>query len=256
MTEITASATITTLRRLFSAYGLPEHLVTDNATAFMSKEFQTFMSRNGILHFTSAPRHPFTNGLAERGVCTLKEGLKKLSGMGLDVEDKLSLFLLQYCTTPTCVTGQSPADLFLKRHVRTRLDFIKPDITETVRQKQYKQKYYHDQKTVDRGFMVDEPVYLRDTTGKGPKWIAGVITQQTGPISFKVKGCDTDIIYRRHSDQLRPRMERAMTSPELEGFTDTTLEPVEAQDTEEPALTDTDLRRSQRTIKAPQRYEP
>uniref|UniRef100_A0AAV2L3W8 ribonuclease H n=1 Tax=Knipowitschia caucasica TaxID=637954 RepID=A0AAV2L3W8_KNICA len=39
----------------------------------------------------------------------------------------------KYRTTPNCTTGQSPADLFLHRHVRTRLDFLKPNTKETVR---------------------------------------------------------------------------------------------------------------------------
>lgn len=56
MAQITSSATISRLRRLFASYGLPEQVVTDNATTFMSDEFQLFMKRNGILHTTGAPR--------------------------------------------------------------------------------------------------------------------------------------------------------------------------------------------------------
>lgn len=54
MTQITCSATISRLRRLFASYGLPEQIVTDNATTFTSDEFQLFMKRNGILHTTGA----------------------------------------------------------------------------------------------------------------------------------------------------------------------------------------------------------
>lgn len=88
-----------------AAYGLPEDIVTDNAITFISKEFQTFVTKNVIQHSTSAPRHPSTDGFAERVVCTLKEGLKKLRNSELDLEDKLSMFLLQYCIEPTCATG-------------------------------------------------------------------------------------------------------------------------------------------------------
>ena len=78
-----------------------------------------------ILHTKSAPGHPVTNGLAERYVRT-ETGMKKLANTIVNIDDRLSLFLLQYRTTPNCTTGQSPADLFLHRHVRTRLDFLKP----------------------------------------------------------------------------------------------------------------------------------
>lgn len=45
-------------------HGLPEMLVSDNATFFTSAEFADFMSKNGIKHVTSAPFHPLSNGLA------------------------------------------------------------------------------------------------------------------------------------------------------------------------------------------------
>ncbi|KAK9528348.1 hypothetical protein VZT92_012518 [Zoarces viviparus] len=118
MSQITSQATITRLRRLFASYGLPEQIVTDNATTLTSDEFQTFAKQNGILHTTSAPGHPATNGLAEKYVQTFKAGMKKLAHTSLNIEDKISLFLLQYRTTPNCTTGQSPADLFLRRHIR------------------------------------------------------------------------------------------------------------------------------------------
>lgn len=68
MPNITSQVTITRLQRLFAAYGLPEHVVTENRTQFTSEEFKTFMRQNGILHLTSAPGHPASNGLAERYV--------------------------------------------------------------------------------------------------------------------------------------------------------------------------------------------
>ncbi len=37
--QITSQATITRLKRLISAYGLPEQIMTDNATTFTSDEF-------------------------------------------------------------------------------------------------------------------------------------------------------------------------------------------------------------------------
>ena len=54
--------------------------MTDNGPSFTSKEFQSFMTENGIIHKKSSPYHPATNGLAERAVQTFKCGLKKLSG--------------------------------------------------------------------------------------------------------------------------------------------------------------------------------
>ena len=56
---------------MFATHGLPEMLVTDNASYFTSQEFQDFAKLNGIRHVTSAPYHPAPNGLAERAVQTV-----------------------------------------------------------------------------------------------------------------------------------------------------------------------------------------
>ena len=76
MKSISSSATIEKLRSIFAIHGLPHKLVTDNGPAFISSEFKTFMDYNGIVHIRSAPYHPSANGLAERAVQTLKDGLR------------------------------------------------------------------------------------------------------------------------------------------------------------------------------------
>ena len=58
MKTTTASVTITELTQLFSSYGLPEHLVSDNGPQFTSTEFEAFLKNNGIKHTCSAPYHP------------------------------------------------------------------------------------------------------------------------------------------------------------------------------------------------------
>lgn len=68
-----SSSTIEILRDLFARFGIPEQIVSDNGTQFVSEEFQTFVKSNGIRHITSAPYHPATNGLAERTVQTFKQ---------------------------------------------------------------------------------------------------------------------------------------------------------------------------------------
>ena len=76
MTTTTSHKTITELQRLFSMYGIPTQLVSDNGPQFTSEEFTSFMKRNGIKHIRSAPYHPSTNGTAERFVQTFKKAMK------------------------------------------------------------------------------------------------------------------------------------------------------------------------------------
>jgi len=72
----TAAKTIEVLRQLFSAYGLPEQLVTDNGPQFTSEEFALFAKQNVIKHIRTSPYLPASNGAAERFVQTFKQAMK------------------------------------------------------------------------------------------------------------------------------------------------------------------------------------
>lgn len=121
----TSQQTIRFLRNLFASHGLPEVVVSDNGPAFISEEFEAFLKENGCKHIRCAPYHPASNGLAERGVQTFKEAMKKTEG---DMETRFARFLFQYRITPHSTTGQSPAELLLGRHPRSRLDLMLPDV--------------------------------------------------------------------------------------------------------------------------------
>lgn len=71
-----------------------------------------------------APGHPATNGQVERQVQTLKRKLKSTLSEPGNVSEKLDYILLQYRATPL-VCGKSPAELYLNREFRIRLDAIK-----------------------------------------------------------------------------------------------------------------------------------
>ena len=119
MSSTTSISTIEKLSNIFSIFGLPHVIVSDNDTIFTSTEFQKFVGENGITHQKVALYHPASNGLAERAVQTFKEGVKKLTGT---LETRLSRFLFAYRTTPQTSTGISPAFLMFGRTLRTRLD--------------------------------------------------------------------------------------------------------------------------------------
>ena len=55
MKTTTSTKTIEVLRSIFSRNGIPAQIVSDNGSQFSSDEFATFMKRNGIKHFKSAP---------------------------------------------------------------------------------------------------------------------------------------------------------------------------------------------------------
>ena len=67
------------LRVLFAQLGLPDTTVTDNGTCFVSAEFKAYLTKNRIKQITSAPYHPPTNGMAERAMQIVKQGLKNIT---------------------------------------------------------------------------------------------------------------------------------------------------------------------------------
>ena len=89
MSTTTVPKTIEALRQMFAKYGLPDQVVSDNGPQFTSTEFETFTKRNGIKHTRSAPYHPSTNGLAERFVQSLKQGLKASLNTGMALTQRL-----------------------------------------------------------------------------------------------------------------------------------------------------------------------
>ncbi len=99
----TSSAVIEELRPLFAKFGLPETIVTDNGTCFVSEEFEGFLAYNGIRHITSAPYHPASNGLAERAVQIVKGGLKKTANGS--PKARLAKSLFAYRLAPQTTTG-------------------------------------------------------------------------------------------------------------------------------------------------------
>ena len=132
MSSTTSSKTITELWKLFSSYGLPDQLVSDNGPQFTSDEFSCFMKANGIKHILTSPYHPKSNGEAERFVQTLKNALRRERQESDSIHTKLSRFLMSYRTTPNTTTGVTPSELFLGRKVKTRLDILRPSLLNKV----------------------------------------------------------------------------------------------------------------------------
>ena len=104
LSTATAFTTIQQLRKLFSQFGIPDTIASDNGSQFTATEFQDFCRVNGIHHFKVAPYHPSSNGLAE----IVKEGLKKLS-VGA-ITERLSRILYQYCITPQTTTSHTETE--------------------------------------------------------------------------------------------------------------------------------------------------
>ena len=136
--SMTAGMTVRTMRGVFATHGVPKVVASDNGPSFTAYEFTEFLEANGIQRKLSAPYHPATNGLAERAMQTVKQGVNR-QDKGKDLRDRLSIFLLQYRITPQTTTGDIPSQLLVGRRLQTRLDRIFPDGKEHAEEKQQQQ---------------------------------------------------------------------------------------------------------------------
>ena len=114
MSTTTTRATINILRSLFSRYGIPNRLVSDNGPQFTSEEFEDFMKGNCIQHTLTPPYHPASNGQAEIGVKIFKSMYVK-SLPDVSVEERVAKVLSKYRNMTHTTTGKTPAELFLKK---------------------------------------------------------------------------------------------------------------------------------------------
>ena len=80
--HVTSCSAITELKAIFSQYGIPDILVTDNGPQFVSAEFAVFENTWMFQHTTSSPHYPQSNGKAENAVKTVKRLFTKCRQSG------------------------------------------------------------------------------------------------------------------------------------------------------------------------------
>ncbi|MFH4976831.1 hypothetical protein AB6A40_003540 [Gnathostoma spinigerum] len=204
--RITATVTLNLLRQLFSRFGMPEILVSDNGTQFSSAQFKQFCQRNGIEHIFSPAYHPQSNGQAERFVDTFKRSILKLKGEGPTAEI-LQTFLLNYRSSPnpTLENSVSPAELFLGRKLRTSLNLLIPsaDITSHAKDVAMEAQFNRHHGARRRSFEPGDTVYVRDNRGSHPSWVSGKVLRRRGRVVYEVQvGAN---VWTRHINQLRAR---------------------------------------------------
>lgn len=101
-------------RTIIARFGAPIEIRSDNGPCYISKEWNDLMSQFNIKHVTSSPHHHEANGLAERGIQTVKNMWRK--------EEDKNLALMAYRTTPL-ESLKRPDELMLGRKTRTELPF-------------------------------------------------------------------------------------------------------------------------------------
>lgn len=119
--SVTSGKLIKYLEKVFTTYGLPPSIKTDNGLQFVSEEFEAYLKDNNFEHRTSTPLWPQANGEVERQNRSLLKAMQIPHSEGLDWRREMQKFLLAYRSTPHTITGASPAKLLFEREIRSKL---------------------------------------------------------------------------------------------------------------------------------------
>ncbi|XP_055355485.1 uncharacterized protein K02A2.6-like [Paramacrobiotus metropolitanus] len=123
---------------------------------------------------------------------------------GHALPDALRQFLWRYRSAPHATTGQSPAELFIGRKLRSTLDLLVPVMATTTERNRERYQKNFDKRTKPKEFHSGQLVLVRDyRLNRTVDWISGKLVKRYGTKVWDVKV--GDLIWRRHVNQMRPR---------------------------------------------------
>ena len=140
--KITTEAVAEALLDIYGRVGIPEEVLTDQGTQFMSECMQEVSRLLSIKGLTSTPYHPICNGLVERWNGTLKSMLKRLcQDQPKQWHRLINPVLFAYREVPQESTGFSPFQLLYGRSVRGPGTILKELWTKEVNIPEVKSSY-------------------------------------------------------------------------------------------------------------------
>lgn len=186
--SMSAATLIRHTRSIFSDFGVPSCIVSDNGTQFLSQ--------NGVKFLNSPPFHPSSNGIAERPVQSFKDKMKKTT-QG-DWETGLARVLFAMRNSVCTATNRTPAEIFFSNlKVKTPLDVIRPQSEKQARD---------DVETGIRRFQLNQEVLFRDYRKNNAQWSRGTVVKTLGSRLYEVAD-ELGQLHRRSVDQIISRLE-------------------------------------------------
>ena len=170
--SVTSGTVIKTLQELFTRWGLPEAVTSDNGPQFTSFELTEFLSCQGIEHRVTSLYNPQSNGGVERFNRTMKEGIRASMAEGKSFAEAVRTTLCNYRVTKHALTGTSPAELMIGRKLILPLDNLKPPQTPQHAAIPSKAEYVATkQKALNRTWILNaKPSFLSSMLVIGSEW--------------------------------------------------------------------------------------
>lgn len=202
-----ANSVINKLEELFSYFGLPAVIISDNGPPFNSYQFLKFASEKNIKVLKSPVYHAQSNGLAERGVQTVKQYFKKfVLDNKLTKESgfqKIQRFRCGYNNTPSTVTGKSPNEIILNYVPRTEVNMLNPLVNQEKRKlvskKENSKVTLNKSMAFKKEFSGGEEILYRNHFRSYFKWIPGRVIKRLSKYIYviEVKGNRKTVHYNQ-----------------------------------------------------------
>ena len=156
--HISTEAVAEALVSMFSRLGIPEEVLSDQGSQFMSEIMVEVSRLLSIKRLVSSPYHPICNGLCEKFNGVLKKMLKRLcEKKPKDWDRYIDAALFAYREAPQESTGFSPFELLYGRTVRGPVQILKELWTEEVANPEVRTSYQY---VVDLRERIEEGVAL------------------------------------------------------------------------------------------------
>jgi hypothetical protein len=203
LSAATSGLVIRAMKQMFARYGIPEKMITDNGTQYVSDEFKKFSKEYGFDHSTTSPRFPQANGKAERAVGVCKQLMQK----SLIAKSDFYVALLDFRNTPQAEIGLSPAQRMFGRRTRSLIPAVSkkfeqqqlPNVKQRIESSRAKQKQYFDEGSKELPELkVGDTVRMRLPGQK--TWSKGTVVKKAGVRSFVVRVNGKN--YRRNRRQI------------------------------------------------------
>ena len=129
---------------VFSRLGVPNEILSDNGTQFVSGVMKEVSRLLGVRQFHTTPYHPMANGACERFNGTLKQMLRRMcQERPRDWDRYLPALLFAYREVPHESLGYSPFELMYGRAVRGPLTILKEMWSEEIPEEEVKSTYQY-----------------------------------------------------------------------------------------------------------------